>query len=1297
MVDLKTPILRNDEQTLEERMNYNGYHNVLPARYMSKDESGNIIESQEDVFARVAKNVSVAEALHVHDRPDYIPLDLLHDHFSFEDYSEYVEGDEIQFSEDTACFVSYDKLKEYLFDDYIHAHDQMVEWKEEFEEIISHLDMMPNTPTLINAGNELQQLSACFVLDIDDDMRDIHEVGADAAEIFQAGGGLGYPFSFLRPYGDQVGSTGGVASGPISFMQTLDQICSTIAQGGIRRGAQMGVMHVWHPDIPFFLHSKRKDVSLAQTLLLNDPDDPTHNSFSDALEEARDIIDEEGRVPSYLRNAVEGHLSNFNISVAVTDEFMDCLHNGEEFTLKNPRTDEVHIANEKTKELWSWFGLGEYVEVGEELSVPAEVLWEKLIEGAHENGEPGVIYIDRVNKHNSFDVEKHPEYCVNATNPCVTEGTLVNTPFGPEKVENIKEDDLINTVWGFESVDEVKTYTDQDIYRVEFSDGGEMEVTENHRFHVKNKDKSISDIPLKNIKEGDVIRVHTNELENSGSDEDYKHWLKRGILLGDGGYTEKTLDRGNVLTISTNEDDIAYNENLKKLFIESRFNADDSSKNDKALKLNISEGKELIEELNLTPEKSIDKNFDVTEIQNEAQAMGILDGLLATDGNVNNRNHFPQIRWFTSSYNLAQSIRDTLISIGFHGRISVDNRKNRGGKIDGRQIKENAPKYTISISGNSLLKYCEKSHLRDLHPSKGDQMQDMMKSKMLTGNTFKAKIENIEYIGKAEVVYDLYCEGSDTWITHGYVQRGCGEEPLFDGDACNLNHINLSTIVSEDVTPWIDYNGSVEDFLDQAIDWEELERRVEIGTRFLDNVVTMSNFPVEKIHNTVKENRKIGLGIMGLAQLMIQVGIEYGSEESQKLSEEVMKFIHHQSKHVSNELAYQRGAFENFDDSKWSDINSYPEWFEHHAGFPPEEHEHNDFLQRNHETTTVAPTGTTSILANTSGGCEPIFNVVYFKNVTDDVQGDEMMVEFDNLFLKTLEENDIDVEKVKEEAIELMNNNEYEKPSDIPSVPDDLGDLFVTTNELSSKQHASVQCAIQKGCGSGISKTVNAPNDATIEDAKLAFEYIYDNGGKSVTYYRDGSRTKQVNTVRKDNQEVESEESEPTEEKVSNPLSRSAPKVASGVRYEINTGYGDMFVNIVEDEHGPVELIANVGKSGGTVQSMTEAIGRLVSKSLQNGVNPEDIINQLENIHSPKKSWDGGEGIESIPDGIATALRRYGDDMNHKTVKPTNFDEVQKKEQKSGNDGDECLECGAMAVRYDGGCPVCESCGWSKC
>ena len=942
MVDLKTPILRNDEQSLEERMNYNGYHNVLPARYMSKDESGNIIESQEDVFARVAKNVSVAEALHVHDRPDYIPLDLLHDHFSFEDYSEYVEGDEIQFSEDTACFVSYDKLKEYLFDDYIHAHDQMVEWKEEFEEIISHLDMMPNTPTLINAGNELQQLSACFVLDIDDDMRDIHEVGADAAEIFQAGGGLGYPFSFLRPYGDQVGSTGGVASGPISFMQTLDQICSTIAQGGIRRGAQMGVMHVWHPDIPFFLHSKRKDVSLAQTLLLNDPDDPTHNSFSDALEEARDIIDEEGRVPSYLRNAVEGHLSNFNISVAVTDEFMDCLHNGEEFTLKNPRTDEVHIANEKTKELWSWFGLGEYVEVGEELSVPAEVLWEKLIEGAHENGEPGVIYIDRVNKHNSFDVEKHPEYCVNATNPC-------------------------------------------------------------------------------------------------------------------------------------------------------------------------------------------------------------------------------------------------------------------------------------------------------------------------------------------------------------------GEEPLFDGDACNLNHINLSTIVSEDVTPWIDYNGSVEDFLDQAIDWEELERRVEIGTRFLDNVVTMSNFPVEKIHNTVKENRKIGLGIMGLAQLMIQVGIEYGSEESQKLSEEAMKFIHHQSKHVSNELAYQRGAFENFDDSKWSDINSYPEWFEHHAGFPPEEHEHNDFLQRNHETTTVAPTGTTSILANTSGGCEPIFNVVYFKNVTDDVQGDEMMVEFDNLFLKTLEENDIDVEKVKEEAIELMNNNEYEKPSDIPSVPDDLGDLFVTTNELSSKQHASVQCAIQKGCGSGISKTVNAPNDATIEDAKLAFEYIYDNGGKSVTYYRDGSRTKQVNTVRKDNQEVESEESEPTEEKVSNPLSRSAPKVASGVRYEINTGYGDMFVNIVEDEHGPVELIANVGKSGGTVQSMTEAIGRLVSKSLQNGVNPEDIINQLENIHSPKKSWDGGEGIESIPDGIATALRRYGDDMNHKTVKPTNFDEVQKKEQKSGNDGDECLECGAMAVRYDGGCPVCESCGWSKC
>ncbi|PSP33529.1 hypothetical protein BRC63_10165, partial [Halobacteriales archaeon QH_10_70_21] len=167
--------------------------------------------------------------------------------------------------------------------------------------------------------------------------------------------------------------------------------CETIAQGGARRGAQMGVMRVSHPDVIQFIHAKNKDVSLAETLRLNDPDDFTHTSFQEALEEARDLIDDEGRVPEHLRNAVEGHLSNFNISVGITDDFMQAVRNDEEFTFTNPRTGEAHVATSETQELYEMFGLGEYVEVDEELSIPARELWDDIVEGAHENGEPGVI------------------------------------------------------------------------------------------------------------------------------------------------------------------------------------------------------------------------------------------------------------------------------------------------------------------------------------------------------------------------------------------------------------------------------------------------------------------------------------------------------------------------------------------------------------------------------------------------------------------------------------------------------------------------------------------------------------------------------------------------------------------------------------------------------------------------------------------------------------------------------------------------------------------------------------------
>lgn len=894
MNDIEVPILRNDAETLKERMTENAYDQILPARYLLKNADGEIIEEQEELFERVAKNIAVAEGVFEQEIP--------------EKYAPNLHYDDPRFNEET--------------------RETMKMWKDVFQEHMEQLKFIPNTPTLINAGTDMQQLSACFVLSPEDDMSDIHEKAHDAAMIFQSGGGCGYDFSRLRPYGDSVQSTGGIASGPLTFMNTFDQVCETVAQGGVRRGAQMGTMRVDHPDVIYFLHAKNKDVSLAQTLRLNDPDDPTYTDFGSAIEEARELV-EDDKVPKHLRNAAEGHLSNFNISVLVTDEFMEALQNDEDFTMINPRTDEPHIVTPETKEMYEWFGID--VEVGEELSVPASEIWHSMVEGAYENGEPGVIYIDTVNDDHSYDIEEHPEYEQLTTNPCA-------------------------------------------------------------------------------------------------------------------------------------------------------------------------------------------------------------------------------------------------------------------------------------------------------------------------------------------------------------------EQPLMEYEACNLGHINLSTIVDEDRELWgsasegwdLDYTETaVSQFLDQAIDWEELSKRVEVGTRFLDNVVTMSDFPVDEISETVRKNRKIGLGIMGLAQLFIQLGVEYGSPEANEIAGQIMKYINHQSKRESYYLSQDRGVFENWHHSKYESPTQYPEWFEQHVGLEPSDYA-DGFPIRNHNTTTVAPTGTTSMIANTTGGCEPMFNVAYYKNVTDDIQGDEMLVEFDSLFLKVLEVNDIDVDAVKEETQELMENNEFDGVQDLDTVPDEIAKLFVVTSDLNAKEHASVMCAVQEGVDSSISKTMNAHKDSTIVDAKEVFEYIFENGGKSVTYYRDGSRSKQVLTT--DNLQSDDEDDSPSR------VVSERPKRTKGETIQVQTGYGNLYVTINENEGRPIEVFATVSKSGSLTESFTEAIGRQASLALRAGVNIEDVIEQLRGIQSPKMTWDDGEEVLSIPDGIARALELYA--LSEDNDVDIDLDDVQM--------ADVCPECGTE-VRFSEGCEECHTCGWSKC
>ncbi|MFB6109899.1 MAG: ribonucleotide reductase N-terminal alpha domain-containing protein, partial [Halodesulfurarchaeum sp.] len=326
--EYELPVKRVTGDTLEERLTANAYHDILPARYLKKNAEGELIETPEDLFSRVARNIALAEVPYEASNHDLTvtvrPEQVKPDHPRRDELAAEVFGEGTTVEDDVETELTPENVSKFAYETVVPEVPEAVrthveDMAAQYEELMSSLSFMPNSPTLMNAGNELQQLSACFVNSPADDLGDIHETAKEAALTFQSGGGMGYAFWKLRPYGDPVGSTGGIASGPITFMRTFDQMTETIAQGGTRRGAQMGVMRISHPDVIEFIHSKNKDVSLAHTLKLNDPDDPTYTDFSEALEEARELIDDEGRVPEHLRNAVEGHLSNFNISVGVTD------------------------------------------------------------------------------------------------------------------------------------------------------------------------------------------------------------------------------------------------------------------------------------------------------------------------------------------------------------------------------------------------------------------------------------------------------------------------------------------------------------------------------------------------------------------------------------------------------------------------------------------------------------------------------------------------------------------------------------------------------------------------------------------------------------------------------------------------------------------------------------------------------------------------------------------------------------------------------------------------------------------
>jgi ribonucleoside-diphosphate reductase, adenosylcobalamin-dependent len=703
----------------------------------------------------------------------------------------------------------------------------------EFYDMMTSLEFLPNSPTLMNAGRPLGQLSACFVLPVEDSMDAIFEAIKQAALIHKSGGGTGFSFSRLRPSGSTVNSTGGVASGPISFMRVFNMATEAVKQGGTRRGANMGILRVDHPDILAFINCK----------------------------------------------ADNADITNFNISVGITEAFMEAAEKGEDYDLVDPATKTV------TGRL------------------NAREVFDKIVYAAWRNGEPGIIFLDRLNRDNVVPSQGEIE----STNPC-------------------------------------------------------------------------------------------------------------------------------------------------------------------------------------------------------------------------------------------------------------------------------------------------------------------------------------------------------------------GEQPLLPYESCNLGSINLVNMLRRDGDGY-------------AVDWDKLAATVRKAVHFLDNVIEANKYPLEQIDFTTKQTRKVGLGVMGWADMLLRLGIPYNSEEAVSLADRLMEFITSAGRAASAALAESRGAFPLFAESIYKD------------GKP----------LRNATVTTIAPTGTLSIIAGVSSGVEPVFAYAYIRTVMDGTN----MVEVNPILKEVLEARGLYSEALMQRIAEEGTL------AHIPSIPEDIRRVFVSAHDISPLYHTKMQAAFQNHTDNAVSKTVNFPHNATKEEVAEVYTLAFKLGCKGVTIYRDGSREIQVLNLKKKEEPAPAAEPVPETVPVSVPgpiVPRPRPDVTQGLTEKVAIGCGNLYITVNYDENGICEVFTNTGKAGGC-PSQSEATARLVSIALRSGLDVKTITSQLRGIRCPSTIRQPGMKCTSCPDAIARVIEKVVASEGFKAAghhaaqaqpaSPSAPAEP-KREPAVAAHIRECPECGA-AVEHEGGCVMCRNCGYSKC
>ena len=562
--------------------------------------------------------------------------------------------------------------------------------------------------------------------------------------------------------------------------------------------------------------------------------------------------------------------------------------------------------------------------------------------------------------------------------------------------------------------------------------------------------------------------------------------------------------------------------------------------------------------------------------------------------------------------------------------------------------------FNISIAiTDRFMEALERDNEYDLvNPRSGETVRSLK-----AGKVFNMIVERAWRNGEPGIVFIDRINRHQPTPEVGLIEstNPCGEQPLLPYESCNLGSINLARFVK-------DADGKPE------VDFARLREIITLSVRFLDNVIDQNRYPIPEIDRTTKANRKIGLGVMGWSDMLIKLNLAYDSEKALEMADTVMGFIKREAWTASQDLARERGPFPNFEKSIFAAKKMQP--------------------LRNATVTTIAPTGTISMISGCSSGIEPLFAIAYEKHVMEN----EKLVEVHHDFVKIARERNFYSEALMERIAKQGSLK------GIIEVPDDIARIFVTSHNISPEWHIRMQAVFQKHTDNAVSKTVNFPFEATIRDVETVFRLAHTLGCKGVTVYRDGSRDEQVLNVgagKKGTRQSENTRVTP----------RARPERTVGMTERVKIGCGNLYVTVNSDEKGICEVFTSLGRNGGC-PSQSEAAARLVSMALRAGVDVQEIIDQLKGIRCmstiKRGAMSGGVKVLSCPDAIGKAIEQYylsARDSFTRNVPTTNeLRTAEKKDLLMDNTepGSSCPECNEP-LEHEGGCVICKSCGYSKC